>query len=204
MPLSKRRLITKAYNRLVTTCKHGHERFKFVCKDRHRNELIRNIHRKLEILERILEGSEEIIKVGPTSKDALSPRVVNNLVGYWRHADRIYTLLVSSWGCLCKQNHCAHLWLQHRTSPSFDLRMLILFAPQGCTVSGDPPWRQNGIQIDWSSPSTGNVTKQKVSPPLPVSSQIQTHPMNVAEKCSRFGRPSKKGKEKVPINAPCR
>jgi len=205
IPGPKRQLITKAYDRMVNTCKHEHDRFKFVCKDRHRNELLRNIHRKLVILERILEWSEEIVKVGPSSKEILSPRVVNNLVGYWRHADRIYTLLLSSWSCPCKQNHCAHLWLQHRTSPSFDLRMLILFAPQGCAVSGDPPWRQNGIQIEWSStPSSGKTGSQTTAPALPASSQTQKQPVTIAEKCRIFGRPSKKGKEKVPIKAPCR
>lgn len=190
---TKKQLMAKAYTHLSDTYKYEHERFKFALGRRLREETLDSIRRKIKLLGRILAESDQIASFEQSNKVALSPRSVKNLVGYWRHADRVYSLLLSSWVCPCKQNHCAHLWLQHRTTPSFDFRMLVLFAPKGCNTAGTPPWQQHGIQIEWTS-SADNVASQILATAALPSPRIPMQPSRTIGRNDRVGILARKGK----------
>lgn len=192
--------MAKAYTHLSDTYKYEHERLKFAFGQRLRKETLNGIHRKIKLLKRILAESDQVAAFEDSNKVALSPRSVRNLVGYWRHADRVYALLLSSWICPCKQSHCAHLWLQHRTSPSFDFRMLVLFAPKGCNTSKSSPWQQHGIQIEWTS-STSDVGNQVVASALVPTPKIPMQLPAIVNQPRRLGGLSRKAKGKQPIKA---
>jgi hypothetical protein len=140
--------MARAYTSLLAKYQHEHDRFKFSLSQHRRSEIMDTIHQKIKSLGKFLTASDQVAAFEQSSKIAVSSRSVKNLIGYWRHADRIYALISSSWICSCKQSHCAHLWLQHRTTDSFEFRMLVLFAPKSCNTLPAPRWQQHGIQID--------------------------------------------------------
>lgn len=40
----------------------------------------------------------------------------SSICGFWIHAARLFRALASAWNCACREQHCARLLLQHRTS----------------------------------------------------------------------------------------
>jgi hypothetical protein len=184
--------MAKAYTSLLTRYQHEHDRFKFSLSQHRRSEIMDTIHQKIKRLERFLTASDQVAAFEQSSKVAVSSRSVRNLIGYWRHADRIYALISSSWICSCKQSHCAHLWLQHRTTDSFEFRMLVLFAPKSCKLPA-PRWQQHGIQIDLKC-FDGQLSNQVLASALLKSPQKSLKPPTVVGQVSRPGILSKKAK----------
>jgi hypothetical protein len=190
--------MVKAYDRLVDRYDHEHARLKFAFSQHQRNEILGSIHQKIQTLERILETSDQVASFEQCVRKAVSPRTVNDLVGYWRHADRIYALISSSWVCGCKQSHCAHLWLQHRTTAGFELRMLVLFEASSCHTSTTAPWQQHGIQIVLKSPDgrlPNQVCASTLLPPRKKSDQSSraaphVSKANVPSRGSRYAKPT--------------
>jgi hypothetical protein len=141
----------QAYTRLTDKYKHGRDKLKFATSKGQRDEALSEIRVKIQRLERILAASDQVASFEEPSKLAVSRQSVSNLMGYWKHADRIFALLLSSWVCSCRQKHCAHLWLQHRTSARFEFRMLVMFAAKNKNPSLSAPWQQHGLKIEWTS-----------------------------------------------------
>ena len=112
-----------------------------------REEILNDIHKQNKKLEKLLEKSDKITKSKNSTTVAAPPKTVKSLLRYWQHADRIYALIHHSWGCQCKDKHCAHLWLQHRTSPTFEFKLLVLWAPKAVQGHALPPWDRQGLQI---------------------------------------------------------
>lgn len=193
---TKQQLMARAYTHLSDKYKYEHDRIKFALGRRLREEILDSIRRKIKLLGRILAESDQIAAFEQSNKVALSSRSVKNLVGYWRHADRVFSLLLLSWVCPCKQNHCAHLWLQHRTTPRFDFRMLVLFAPKGCNTAATPPWQQHGIQIEWTS-SADNVANRIIATAAFPSPRIPMQPSRIVGRNDTIGSLARKGKGKT-------
>ena len=107
-------------------------------------------------------------------------------MGYWTHVDRIFALLLSSWVCPCRQTHCAHLWLRHRTSPHFEFRMLVMFAPTNSNSSLVAPWQQYGLKIEWTS-LKGPTAKEIVNTNLIYPPQRLIVPSAIGGKQGRPG-----------------
>jgi hypothetical protein len=147
----KDQIMLRAYTRLTERYKHGREKLKFATSKSQRDEALSEIRAKIRWLERILAASDQVAAFEEPSKMAISRQSVSNLMGYWRHADRIFALLLSSWTCPCRQKHCAHLWLQHRTSAHFEFRMLVMFAATNNNPSLAAPWQQHGLKIEWTA-----------------------------------------------------
>lgn len=117
----------------------------------HREELLKQIHRDNKKLEKLLDKSEKIASVRTSKTVAISPRAVKSLLQYWHHADQIYALVRQSWECTCRENHCAHLWLQHRSSMSFEIKFLVIWAPNTHAKEQLPPWDRQGLRVTLSS-----------------------------------------------------
>lgn len=176
----------KSYACLKETYKHGCEKLKFATSKGQRDEILSEIRAKIKKLERILAASDQVTAFEEPSKLAVSRQSVNNLMGYWKHADRIFALLLSSWVCPCRQNHCAHLWLQHRTSARFEFRMLVMFAPTNSNPVNFAPWQQHGLKIEWKS-LEDPVAKQIVTAALIPRPQRPMLPLAVAGKGTKPG-----------------
>jgi hypothetical protein len=149
--MPKDQIMLQAYTRLTEKYKHGRDKFKFATSKGQRDEALSEIRAKIKKLERILGASDQVAAFEEPSKLVVSRQSVSNLMGYWKHADRIFALLLSSWVCPCRQKHCAHLWLQHRTSAHFEFRMLVMFAATDNNSSLAAPWQQHGLKIEWTA-----------------------------------------------------
>ena len=123
-----------------------------------RDELLKEVHECNQKLEELLQKSFRVATFETSKTTAVSPKAVRSLVRYAHQADRIYALMHHSWGCQCKAKHCAYLWLQHRTSPDFELKLLVLWDPVSPLGSDLPPWDRQGLQI---VSSTSRLSKIK-------------------------------------------
>jgi hypothetical protein len=179
--IPQRKFMAKAYDHLLHRYGHQRDKLKFAFTQRRRSEIMVSIHRKIKTLERILGASDQVATFEQSVKVVVRPSTMNNLIGYWRHADRIYALMSSSWVCHCRQSHRAQLWLQHRTTAGFEFRMLVLFEPSDCHSSTTLPWQQHGIQIklqglggrpfQQASASTSLPPRQEPLPPPTIRTQ---------------------------------
>jgi hypothetical protein len=81
-------------------------------------------------LRTLLDTSDRIAALrqsrGVTKKSAVN----KGLWQFWRHADKLYSLLTQSWRCDCKLLHQANLLLQHRTTSKVDFRIMFVYAQQ--------------------------------------------------------------------------
>lgn len=190
----KDQMMLKSYTCLKDKYKSGCEKLKFATSKDQRVEILSEIHGKIKKLERILAASDQVAAFEEPSKLVVSRQSVNNLMGYWKHADRIFALLLSSWVCPCRQTHCAHLWLQHRTSAHFEFRMLVMFAPTNSNSSLAAPWQQHGLKIEWASlkePIAKQIANTTTFIPPP---QILIVPSAIAGKQGRPGILSRREK----------
>ena len=48
----------------------------------------------------------------------------SGLCSFWVNAARLFKALASAWNCACKEQHCARLLLQHRTSRASEFEVL--------------------------------------------------------------------------------
>jgi hypothetical protein len=193
----------KSYARLTDNYKHGCDKLKFATSKGQRDEVLSEIHTKIKKLERILAASDQVAAFEEPIKSAVSRQSVNNLVSYWKHADRIFALLLSSWVCACRQTHCAHLWLQHRTSAHFEFRMLVMFAPTSSNPSLVAPWRQHGLKIEWAS-LKDHVAEQVVSTVLVPPPKRLVLPSAIAGKGAKPGILSGHKKANRPVKTSIR
>lgn len=54
------------------------------------------------------------------------------LCGFWVRAARLFRALASAWNCACREQHCARLLLQHRTSRSSEFDVLFATHRKEC------------------------------------------------------------------------
>ncbi|KAK3073075.1 hypothetical protein LTR53_005652 [Teratosphaeriaceae sp. CCFEE 6253] len=132
---------------LKTSFEYRKEQLKFGFGRSQRDELLKEIRTTNEKLDRLLVKSEKVATYQQSLTTSVAPRAVKSLLQYWRDADRIYALLHRSWGCLCQEKHCAHLWLQHRTGATFEFKLLVLWSPQSVSAQPCPPWISQGLLI---------------------------------------------------------
>lgn len=193
----------RSYTSLQNKYRHGCDKLKFATSKDQRDAILSELHAKIEKLERILAASDQVAAFEEPNKLAVSRQSVNNLMGYWKHADRIFALLLSSWVCPCRQTHCAHLWLQHRTSAHFEFRMLVMFAPKNSNSSQVAPWQQHGLKIEWAS-LKGPIAKQIVNTALMPAPQKLVVPSAIAGQGVRSGILSRREKARKPAKASIR
>lgn len=121
---------------------------------------MKNIHKYNKKLDALLVKSEKVANFRQSNTKVASPVAVKSLLQYWQHANRLYTFIHHSWGCQCKGQHCAHLWLQHRTSPTFEFKLLLLWAPKMFLGQQFPPWDRQGLSITSRSLKDGATDSQ--------------------------------------------
>lgn len=135
-----------SYESLAKSFRKRTDPLKFAWSKSEREELICQIHQKINLLGRFLDTNDQVAILAQSISVAVAPRAVQMLLQYWKDANRVYALLYRSWTCKCRETHCAHLWLQHHATAQFDFKMLVLFAqPWGATTLGN--WRQQGLRI---------------------------------------------------------
>jgi hypothetical protein len=122
------------------------ERVKFASSKTKQETFISCIQRNNEKLEKFLKFGGKVAALRENS----TPRsrhcsLSKHVFQYWKHAQSIYDLLELSWGCQCHDHHHARLYLQHRTSPAFEICLLVLFSP---SPSPAHPWKAEDLKIE--------------------------------------------------------
>lgn len=93
-----------------------------------RETLIEEIERYNRTLEETLVANDRIAQLSQqTSPRAPKSRIPKPLLQFWKHADKIFSLLANAWRCQCKGLHCAKLWLKQRTTAAVDMRLVLKF-----------------------------------------------------------------------------
>ncbi|KAK5682956.1 hypothetical protein LTS10_004484 [Elasticomyces elasticus] len=123
------------------------EQLKFGFGKSQREELMKEIRATNKKLDRLLEKSEKVVGYQKSLTTPVSPKAVKSLLQYWKDADRVYTLIHRSWGCQCQSQHCAQLWLQHRTASTFEFKLLVLWSSRCVLTQPCPPWSSQGLRI---------------------------------------------------------
>lgn len=102
-------------------------RFKFSIKgNSSRKSLFRELEDSIDKLEKLLKVSDKSRQrsqlFSQRSASSLGAAAEPELISFWKHADKFFHVLASSWNCRCKA-HTANLLLQHRTSsiPEFEV-----------------------------------------------------------------------------------
>ena len=106
------------------------ERMAFAFNKLKHEEILRSIHNNSEKLGKFLDLSSQVATLHDNSYRGPRRHAAKHLLQYWRHAERLHKLFANAWGCACRSQHCAQLWLRHSISPSFDLSFLASFCPQ--------------------------------------------------------------------------
>ncbi|KAK5741773.1 hypothetical protein LTR17_003764 [Elasticomyces elasticus] len=160
---------------MKTNLEYRAEQLKFGFGQSRRVELLKEIHNKNDTLYRLMQKSEIVASFQETSTTAISPKAVKSLLRYSKDADRVYGLIYRSWGCQCLEKHCAHLWLQHRTGPTFELKLLVLWSSQGPMLPSCPPWSSQGLRITRIGDVTSLNGASSTSGNAPVMSSPRVH-----------------------------
>lgn len=135
----------------------------------------------------LLDTSDRIAVLRQNRSIEKRSTVNKGLWKFWRHADRLYSLLTQSWRCDCKRFHQANLYLQYRTSSKAEFRIMFVYAQQNLKPK---PWswtcQETNIRMleDGWQPEKSTVnfiisspTTSIISFPSPTPSQISNIPL---------------------------
>jgi hypothetical protein len=144
------------------------EQIKFSFGRPQREELMKDIRKKREKLDQLLEKSDKVARYQRPTTISVSRKSVKSFLHYWKHADRVHRLIRQSWGCNCQTKHCAHLWLQHQTSNTFEFKLLVFWSP--VLAQNAPPWQPQGLCITYGEGTISQVRSQgAMAQPKPIA-----------------------------------
>lgn len=111
-----------------------------------RDSLLDQIDKYNQTLESLLAANDRVAALSQSTPKPAARSMASKLVQYWRHADRIFTLMREAFECHCKSMHCANLWLSHRPAGTVDMSLLLKFS-QGIVSIDKQPWNERPMQI---------------------------------------------------------
>ncbi|KAI1638166.1 hypothetical protein F4809DRAFT_639883 [Biscogniauxia mediterranea] len=76
-------------------------------------------------LSNLLSASDVVSNLQTKRSTTAKGAVDAAMCKFWYHADRLYKAILDAWGYSCRDQHCARLMLQHRTSPEPKFRLLV-------------------------------------------------------------------------------
>lgn len=163
------------------------ERFAFGFNKLKHEDIIKDIHENNEKLGTFLELTGELATLQDRPLNATSRSLPKHLLQYWRHAERLYTLLKHAWGCKCRDTHGALLWLQHRSSPGFEFRLLVTFSAIGAISGAGGAWPSQDLKIE-TAPAGTVTLPANGSPPASVTPPAQQQSLATSGKPSILRR----------------
>ncbi|WPH03870.1 Hypothetical protein R9X50_00675300 [Acrodontium crateriforme] len=111
-----------------------------------RDILLDQIEKYNGTLESLLATNDRVSALAQITSKAAPRSMASKIVQYWRHADRIFTLMTEAFKCHCKSMHYANLWLSHRPAGTVDMSMVLKFS-QGIVSIDKQPWKERPLQI---------------------------------------------------------
>lgn len=97
------------------------QRLKFSQGKSRRDDLFDQIEGYNRFLDSLMSKNDDVTKMHQGGQRSRPTH--RGLLEFWRHARNVYSLLLQSWKCPCKSEHCADLRLMHRETAevSFDI-----------------------------------------------------------------------------------
>lgn len=154
------------------------ERLAFAFNKLKHEEIVTNIHSNNEKLAKFLDLSSQVGALHSNVPQRPKRPVAKHMLQYWRHAERVYSLLKSAWGCACQDTHHAQLWLQHRSSPTFEFCLCVLFSLRPTVQCA---WKEHMLKVEklQRSPS---ILSQASSPSASVVQPADTSMKHLTKK----------------------
>ncbi|ETS80776.1 hypothetical protein PFICI_08305 [Pestalotiopsis fici W106-1] len=115
---------------------------------------------QLEMLLSISDVDSDLQKARNVAMKSATASVTQSAIcKFWHFASQFYQTLLMAWNCNCLEQHYAHFLLQHRTSATKDIKVVLM--PLLSSERGQWPSRQLNIEVrDKSStriPDTSNA-----------------------------------------------
>lgn len=138
------------------------QRLKFSQGKSRRDDLFDQIERYNRSLDGLMSKNDDVTKILRNSQK--SAHIHRGLLEFWRHARNVYSLLLQSWKCPCKAEHCADLRLMHRDTAEvfFD----ICFRYSHCSVKNlQNPWAcHRTVVVEVKKPKQHQMFTDQMSP----------------------------------------
>ncbi|RYP70252.1 hypothetical protein DL771_005555 [Monosporascus sp. 5C6A] len=150
-------------------------RLKFSMGETTRRGLFKELQTYNDRLEKLVTTSD-IVSNLQTTRQAAQPTTASiidaAICKFWNHADGLYRALLGSWTCICREDHSAHLLLQHRKPPDTHFR-LVLSSNSRPNVPGKGAWSICRIRAEVAQAGHAGATVAKAVSTKP-SVQIST------------------------------
>ncbi|KAK4033528.1 hypothetical protein C8A01DRAFT_49909 [Parachaetomium inaequale] len=116
-----------AFKKLGATKDYQLYRMQFALGESVRKSLFEEMKGYNDRLRNLLETSDAVFQAQSARNSTKATREQSVACGFWKHADRLYSVLSKAWNCSCWQQHHAHLLLQdrHRPSPEPDFQLML-------------------------------------------------------------------------------
>lgn len=148
----------------------------------------------------LLDTSDRIAALRQSRGVDKRSAVNKGLWNFWRHADRLYSLLTQSWQCDCKRFHQANLFLQYRTTSKAEFRIMFVYAQQNLKPK---PWswtcQETNIKMledEWQpkkstvsfTTSSPTASTEYISTPYPTQTSTAPSPKKSSFRRSIMGK----------------
>lgn len=164
-------------------------RLKYAMTGARRDALLDDVDKQNQLLRDIVDSNDRLVSLSQTQNGRMrGPKPQKAILHLWAHAERIFRLLSDSWNCPCKAQHCADLWLKHRTTGLVDFQLHLRYCQALQTSSR--PWTSKSVKISPSDAPRG------VPIPAPVAAPQPTAPVTKT-KSTRFSLPWRDKKQKI-------
>ncbi|RYP03945.1 hypothetical protein DL764_004779 [Monosporascus ibericus] len=184
-------------------------RFKFSMGETTRTGLFKELQTYNDRLEKLVTTSDIVsnLKTARQAAQATTASVIDVAIcKFWNRADGLYRALLGSWTCICREDHSAHLLLQHRKPPDKHFRLVLSSNSPG-NVPGKAAWSTCRIRAEAAQAAqaghAGATVAKAVSTKLSVQISTPQHrtlaPGKTALSSHRKGHAcSVKGRHGVP------
>lgn len=121
-------------------------RLKYAMTEARRDALLDDVDKQNELLRNIVDSNDRLVSLSQDrDRRVRVSRPQKAMLNLWTHAERIFRLLHDSWNCQCRAQHCAELWLKHRSTGLVDFQMHLRYC-QG-THGSAWPWTSKSVKI---------------------------------------------------------
>lgn len=154
-------------------------RAKFIMQESIRKRIFGELQAGNDRLEKLLQMNDHLSALQTARQQTIAKTTTSAtaLNDFWKHADRLFTVLSRSWGCSCFQSHCARLALEHRTSAEKEFRLLLSYGPVIPTINTSGRWELCSLKIK-AQPAEKLQSVEQVRealPPAPMPGSSPQH-----------------------------
>lgn len=140
------------------------QRVKFSQGKTRRDALFDQIEAYMRSLDGLMSKNDDVAKILRSSQ---RPSLIHRgMMEFWQHARNIYSLLLLSWRCPCRIEHCADLLLKHREAPDVSFEICFRFDPSLAKCSRKS-WTSHKVIVEESKVLVRSSPSSAIQTPGP-------------------------------------